>query len=141
MNLAQLLLCYNYSFLILSPGMVNRTLSHICGRLYLPVFQFRVGLFTLMYMASLMVLAMLFSSLPIIWKFSIDVLWLLLFWCPKIGDGAFKCSLYLSPNVLADPPMYSSSQTDTESIWRHHLQFLDTKIAAATKHQWKTYKL
>ena len=52
-----------------------------------------------MYMASLMALAKLFSSLPIIWKFSIDVSWLLLFWCPKIGDGVFLYSLNLSPNV------------------------------------------
>ena len=76
--------------------MVNRTLCHMWGVIF-PIFLFRVGLFTLMYMASLMVLAMLFYSLPIILKFSIDVLWPLLFWCPQIKDGAFKCSLYLSP--------------------------------------------
>ena len=49
-------------------GMENRILSQICGRLYFPIFLFRVGLFTLMYIDSLMVLARLFSSLPIILK-------------------------------------------------------------------------
>ena len=32
----------------------------------------------------------------------------LLWWW--IGDGALKCSLSLSPNVLPDSPMYSSGQ-------------------------------
>ena len=36
------------------------------------------GLFNLIYMASLMALAMLFPSLPIIWKVSINVVWPLL---------------------------------------------------------------
>ena len=29
----------------------------------------------------------------------------------KIGDGAFKCSLYLSSKVLADTPMFYSSHS------------------------------
>ena len=37
--------------------MEYRTLSQICGRLYLPMFLFMVGLFTLTYMAALMALA------------------------------------------------------------------------------------
>ena len=41
----------------LSPGVLKRTLSHIWLRLYLPMFWFKVGLFTLMKMDSLMVLA------------------------------------------------------------------------------------
>ena len=45
--------------------MENRTLSQICGRLYFPIFLFRVGLSTLIYMVSLMVLTMLFPSLPL----------------------------------------------------------------------------
>ena len=40
--------CYPCLFFILSFGMVNRTLSHIFGRLYLPMFLLRVGLLTLM---------------------------------------------------------------------------------------------
>ena len=31
------------------------------------------------------------------------------------GDGAFRCSLNLSPNVLAVSPMYSSSYSN----WSH----------------------
>ena len=52
----------------------------MCGRLYFPMFLFRVGLLTLMNMASWMVLAILFSSsLPRILKLSIDVIWLNIF--------------------------------------------------------------
>ena len=43
---------------------MNNILSHMCGRLYFPMFLFRVGLLTLINMASCMVLATLFSSLP-----------------------------------------------------------------------------
>ena len=49
--------------------------------------------------------------LPMILKFSTDVVWLVLFCCLKIGDDAFKCSLYISPNVLDNFRMYSSSQS------------------------------
>ena len=85
-------------YLIFSSGMLNSILSQMCGRLYFPIFLLSVGLFTLMYIDSLIVLAKLLSSLPIILKFSIDVSWPLIFWCWNIGEGAFKCSLYLSPN-------------------------------------------
>ena len=93
----------------LSSGIVNKILSHMCGRLYFPMFLFRVGLLTLINMASWMVLAMLFSSLPRILKLSIDVIWPLVLWCWYIGEGVFKCSLNLSPKVLPDSPTYSSS--------------------------------
>ena len=73
-----------------------------------------------MYMASSIALAMLWSSLPIILKFSTDVMWPVLFWCSCIGDGAFRCSLYLSSKVLDDSPMYSSSQ----SILSHLNQYM-----------------
>ena len=43
-------------FFSLSSGIVNKILSHMCGRLYFPMFLFRVGLLTLMNMASWMVL-------------------------------------------------------------------------------------
>ena len=91
--------------------MENRFLSQICGRLYFPIFLFRVELFTLMYIDSLIVLARLFSSLAMILKLFNVVTWPLLFWCRNIGEGAFKCSLYLSPKVLPDSPIYSSSQS------------------------------
>ena len=38
-----------------------------------------------------------------------DIVWPVMFWCSKVGDVAFKCSLYLSSKVLADSLMYSSS--------------------------------
>ena len=100
----------NYYF-IFSSGMLNNILSQMCGRLYFPIFLLSVGLFTLMYIDSLILLARLLSSLPIILKFSMDVSWPLMFWCWNIGEGAFKCSLYLSPNVIPDSPMYSSPQS------------------------------
>ena len=75
-------------------------LSQMCGRLYFPIFLLSVGLFTLMYIDSLIVLAKLLSFLPIILKFSIDVSWPLILWCWNIGEGAFKCSLYLSQKIF-----------------------------------------
>ena len=77
-------------------------LSQMCERLYFPIFLLSVGLFTLIYIDSLIVLAKLLSSLPIILKFSKDVSWPLILWCWNIGEGAFKCSLYLSPKDLPD---------------------------------------
>ena len=91
--------CY---LLIFNSGMECNIPSKRCGRLYFPMFLFIVGLFTLMYIASFTGLAILWPSLPIILKFSTDVMWPVLFWCSYIGDGAFRCSLYLSPKVLDD---------------------------------------
>ena len=88
-------------FFSFSSGIVNKILSHMCGRLYFPMFLFRVGLSTLMNMASWMVLAILFSSLPRILKLSIDVIWPLMFWWWYIGEGVFKCSLNLSPKIFS----------------------------------------
>ena len=108
--------CY---LLIFSSGMEYRTLSQICGRLYFPMFLFRVGLFTLTYMVSLMALAILFHSLPMILKFSTHVVWPVLLWLSEIGDGAFRCSLHLSPNIL-DPlciPHHSQSYHICTNRW------------------------
>ena len=77
-TVALVLLCYRFYLFIFSSGMEYRNLSQMCGKLYLPLFLFRVGLFTLIHMAYLMTLAMLFPSLPIILKLSIDVVWPLL---------------------------------------------------------------
>ena len=63
------------NYFIFSSGMLNNKLSQICGRLYFPIFLLSVGLFTLIYIDSLIVLAKLLSSLPIILKFSMDVSW------------------------------------------------------------------
>ena len=78
--------CY---LLIFSSGMECNITSQRCDRLYFPMFLFNVGLFTVMYMASFTALAILWPSLPIILKFSTDVVWPVLFWCSYIGDGAF----------------------------------------------------
>ena len=49
-------------------GDLTNTSSHICGSWYLPIFLFRDGSLTLISMASLMVLVMLWSSLPTMLK-------------------------------------------------------------------------
>ena len=100
--------CY---LLIFNSGMECNIPPQKCGRLYFPMFLFNVGLFTLMYMASFTALAILWPSLPIILKFSTDVMWSVLFWCSYIGDGAFRSSLYLSSKVLDDSSIHSSSQS------------------------------
>ena len=64
-----------HGYFFFNSGMENRILSQICGRLYFPIFLLRVGLFTLMYIDSLMVLARLFFSLPIILKLFSVVSW------------------------------------------------------------------
>ena len=79
------------------PLVLSKTLSQIWDRLNLPILLFKVGLLTLMKMDSFMFLARLCPSLPIIWKL------FLLVGCPVcmlwwwIAEGAFRCSLYLSP--------------------------------------------
>ena len=52
----------------LRPGVLSKTLSHMWGKLNLPMFLFNVGLLTLMNMDSLICLAKLCLNLPIIWK-------------------------------------------------------------------------
>ena len=52
------------------PGVLSKTLSHICGKLNLPIFLFNVGLFTLINIDSLIFLAKPCPSLPIIWELS-----------------------------------------------------------------------
>ena len=59
--------------LILRPGVLSKTLLHMWGKLNLPMFLFSGGLLILMNMDSLIFLAKLCPSLPIIWK----LLWLL----------------------------------------------------------------
>ena len=77
---ALLLLGYDYYFIIIqfiiyfsfNSGDLTNTSSHICGNWYLPIFLFRDGTLTLISMASLMVLALLWSSLPTMLKLSRD---------------------------------------------------------------------
>ena len=115
-----MLWCKGYCLFIFNSGKNCNIPSQRCGRLYFPMFLFNVGLFTLMYMASFTALGILWSFLPIILKFSTGVMWPVLLWCSCIGDGAFRCSIYLSSNVLADSPIYSSSQ----SILSHLNQYI-----------------
>ena len=93
-----------------------RTSSHIWGRWYLPMFLFRDGPLTLMYMDSLISLERLCSSLPTTLKLSSVVVWpeVLLWSC--MGEGAFRCSLNLSPSVLDVSPMYSSSHSNLSHL-------------------------
>ena len=95
------------SLLILRSGVLNRTLSHIWWRLYLPIFLLCVGLLTLMYIDSSTVLARPWSSLPIMLIFSGVLLWSVWVLCAWMGEGFFRCSLDLVPRVLDAFPMYS----------------------------------
>ena len=103
--------CYGAEviYFVFSSDMENRTLSQIFGRLYLPIFLLRVGLLTLMYIAYFMALVIFWPSLLIILKCCTVVVRPVIFWCSKIGNDAFKCSLYISSKVLDDCPMYSLS--------------------------------
>ena len=49
------------------PGVLSNTLSHIWGKLNLPIFLFNVELFTLINIDSLIFLAKPCPSMPIIW--------------------------------------------------------------------------
>ena len=97
---------FNFSYLLLT-----RTSSHMWGRWYLPMFLFRDGLLTLINIDSLISLERFCSSLPTILKLLSVVEWPVMLLWPNIGEGAFWCSLNLSPNVLAVSPMYSSSHS------------------------------
>ena len=100
------------------------TPSHIWGRLYLPMFLFRVGLLTLMYMDSLIVLTKPFFSLHTMLKLSIVVWWPVVVWYLCIGKGAFRCCFYLSPSVLADSVMYSSLQSTLSHLYQYTVPLL-----------------
>ena len=89
----------------------TRTSSQTCGRWYLPTFLFRDGSLTLIYRASFIVLIWFKSSLPIILKLLMVTLWPLMLLWSYMGEGGFRCSLNLSPKVLEDSPIYSSSQS------------------------------
>ena len=55
---------------IVSPGVLRGTLSYIWCKLNFPIFLLNVGLLTVIYIDTLIVLAMPWSSLPIVWKLS-----------------------------------------------------------------------
>ena len=58
--------CYMAVYLILSAGEFTSTSSHMCCSWYLPIFLVRDGSLTLMRIASLMDMAVFWSSLPTI---------------------------------------------------------------------------
>ena len=91
-------------YLSLSSGDLNNTSSHICGTWYLPIFLFRDESLTLINIASLMALAILWSSLPTMLKLSRDSSWPVVLWWSWMGVKALMCSLNLSANVL---PLHS----------------------------------
>ena len=94
----------------LRPGVLRKTLSHMWSKLTLHMFLFNVGLLTLMNMDSLIFLAKLCPSLPIIWKLLWLVGWPVWLLCWWMGERSFRCSLYLSPKVLEVSPVYSSQE-------------------------------
>ena len=104
-------------YLSFSSGNLTNTSSHICGSWYLPKFLFRDGSLTLINIAYLMALAMLWSSLPTMLKLSRDSSWPVMLWWSWMGDGALRHSLNLSANVLPDFPMYSSSQSTLPHLY------------------------
>ena len=108
--------CY-WHYLRCNSGDLASTSSQICGSWNLPMFLLRDGSFTLIKIASLMFLAILFSSLSTILKLSRDTSWPVVFWWSMMGDGALMYSLYLSPKVLPDLPMYSSSQSTLPHLY------------------------
>ena len=101
-----------------------KTPSHIWGRLCLPMFLFRQGLWTLMYVDSLTVLTKPCSSLAYMLKLSIMIRWPVVVWWLCIGEVAFSCSFYLSLNVLSDFSMYFSSHSTLSHLYQCALYVL-----------------
>ena len=106
-------LCY----LKCSEGVSFSTWSQTCCVWNFPKFLFKDGSLTLMYMASLIFLVSPCASLSTIIKHSqltgcpvVEV-------CRCMGEGALRCSLYLSPKVLPDFPMYCSVQLMLEQLY------------------------
>ena len=99
------------SYLSLSSMLFIRTSSHTCGRWYLPMFLFRDELLTLMNIDSFISPERFCSSLPTVLKLLMLVVWPVVLLWSCIGKGAFRCSLNLSPNVLAVSPIYASSHS------------------------------
>ena len=71
----------------LSSGDLTSSSSHMCGSWYLPMFLFRDGSLTLMNNASLMALAIFWSSLPTMLKLSRDSSWPVMLLWSWMGDG------------------------------------------------------
>ena len=74
-------------YLSLSSVDLTNTLSHTYGSWYLPIFLFRDGSLTVISIASLMDLAILWSSLPTMLKFSRERSLQVVLWCAWMGEG------------------------------------------------------
>ena len=59
------------------------------------------------------------SPLPMNLKCSTDVVWPVVLLFSNIGDGVFRCSLYLSSKILADSPKYSSSHSVLPHLYQY----------------------
>ena len=88
-------------------NMSYSTPSQMWGSWYLLSFLGKVGSLTLMFMASLMVLVIPYDSLSIMNKCSNLMKCSAVWEWPKMGEGALRCSLNLSPKFLPVSPMYS----------------------------------
>ena len=97
-------------YLFFSSGMECRNLSHRCSRLYFPMFLFREDCSLFIYGffdGSGHIASFSAYDLEVFVRCFVASVVLVL----KIGDGAFKCTLYLSTKVLDDSHIYSSSQS------------------------------
>ena len=88
-------------YLSLSSGDLTNTSSHICGSWYLPIFLLRDGSLTLMSIASLMDLAILWSYLPTVLKVSRERSWPVVLVVVMDGWGG--------PHVFSEPFCKSSA--------------------------------
>ena len=84
--------------------------SHMWDRWYFTMFLLREGSLTLINMTSLMFLVLPCNSLCIMEKQSALIGCPVMLLCWWMGEGALRCSLTLSPNVLPDSPIYCSGQ-------------------------------
>ena len=96
-------------------GVSCKTSSQMWDGWYFSRLMLRDELLTWMNIASLMVLVTLCDSLPTMEKQSTLIGCPVDWQCWQMGEGALKCSLSLSPKVLPDSLMYSSSPP----VWVH----------------------
>ena len=99
------------SALTLSLAVVNKILSHMCGRLYFPMFPLRVGLVTLMKMDFLWFWQ--YGALP---AHNIEAIHQCAMAYSRLrsylGEGASMHFLNLFPKVLPHSPVYCASQSN-----------------------------
>ena len=62
-------------------------------------------------------------SMPAMLKLSMLVRWPVVVWWPYMGEGAFRHSLYLAPNLLVDSPVYSLSQPTLLHLYQYMIHF------------------